>query len=498
MTTTLPVVPAGDPGSRLDAARRRRDLDRASSGEADVLVIGGGITGVGIALDAATRGLSVVLAEAEDLAYGTSRWSSKLVHGGLRYLATGQVDVAWESAVERARIMGSIAPHLTHPMAQLVPLLDGDRGLLVGAGLHAGDGLRRATGSDLPAPRRIPTVEARDLAPALPANMTGAYLSWDGQLEDDARLVVTVARTAAAYGARILTHTRVLSVSDGGALVSDRLTGETTTIRARRVINATGAWAAGLDDRVSLVRSRGSHLVVSAERLGNPRAAVMVALPGSTSRYVFSLPQPNGLAYIGLTDVETDAPIDEPRADDEEIDFLLTSIAPSLVHPLERSDVISTYSGYRPLLSGVAGSSADLSRRHAVLDGDVISVVGGKLTTYRRMAEDAVDLVTERECRTRDLPLVGAVGPRDESVPERLIRRFGAEAGSVAAMAHGDADLLKPVGDSPILGVELLWATAAEGAVTEDDTVQRRVRADMVPSWQAAVTTALQTLPART
>ena len=177
MTTTLPVVPAGDPGSRLDAARRRRDLDRASSGEADVLVIGGGITGVGIALDAATRGLSVVLAEAEDLAYGTSRWSSKLVHGGLRYLATGQVDVAWESAVERARIMGSIAPHLTHPMAQLVPLLDGDRGLLVGAGLHAGDGLRRATGSDLPAPRRIPTVEARDLAPALPANMTGAYLS---------------------------------------------------------------------------------------------------------------------------------------------------------------------------------------------------------------------------------------------------------------------------------------------------------------------------------
>ena len=189
MSTTLPTVPAGDPDSLLDAERRTRDIHRCASSTVDVLVVGGGITGVGIALDAATRGLSVALVEAHDLAYGTSRWSSKLVHGGLRYLASGQVGIAWESAVERTRIMNTIAPHLARPMAQLVPMFDDSQGLPVAAGLGMGDLLRRGAGGHLPAPSRLSAAEARELVPGLAANVTGGRLGWDGQLVDDARLV---------------------------------------------------------------------------------------------------------------------------------------------------------------------------------------------------------------------------------------------------------------------------------------------------------------------
>ncbi len=487
MTTTLPTVPAGDPDSLLDAERRTRDIHRCSTSTVDVLVVGGGITGVGIALDAATRGLSVALVEANDLAYGTSRWSSKLVHGGLRYLASGQVGIAWESAVERTRIMNTIAPHLARPMAQLVPMFDDSQGLPVAAGLGMGDLLRRGAGGHLPAPSRLSAAEARELVPGLAANVTGGRLGWDGQLVDDARLVVAVARTAAAYGARILTHTRAVSLTGDGALLTDGLTGETWTLSARQVVNATGAWAAGLDDRVSLIRSRGTHLVVKSASIGEPSCALMVALPGSTSRFVFALPQADGISYIGLTDVETTEPLDDPRASEEEIQFLLDGINPALARPLDRTQILSTYSGYRPLLASATGSSADLSRRHAVLDGNIISVVGGKLTTYRRMAEDAVDLISDRPCRTRDLPLVGAVGPSNGDVPDRLVRRFGAEAAVVAAQARGDDSLLQPIGSSPVLGVELLWARHAEAAITEEDVLTRRLRVDLVPEWYAQV-----------
>ncbi|MDQ1305822.1 MAG: glycerol-3-phosphate dehydrogenase [Actinomycetota bacterium] len=487
MSTTLPTVPAGDPDSLLDAERRTRDIHRCASSTVDVLVVGGGITGVGIALDAATRGLSVALVEAHDLAYGTSRWSSKLVHGGLRYLASGQVGIAWESAVERTRIMNTIAPHLARPMAQLVPMFDDSQGLPVAAGLGMGDLLRRGAGGHLPAPSRLSAAEARELVPGLAANVTGGRLGWDGQLVDDARLVVAVARTAAAYGARILTHTRAVSLTGDGALLADEMTGETWTLSAHHVVNATGAWAAGLDDRVSLIRSRGTHLVVKSASIGEPSCALMVALPGSTSRFVFALPQADGISYIGLTDVETTEPLDDPRASEEEIQFLLDGINPALAQPLDRAQILTTYSGYRPLLASATGSSADLSRRHAVLDGDVISVVGGKLTTYRRMAEDAVDLISERPCRTRDLPLVGAVGPRSGKVPDRLSRRFGAEAAVVAAMARGDESLLEPIGSSPVLGVELLWARHAEAAITDEDVLARRLRVDLVPEWYADV-----------
>lgn len=485
MNTEFPTVDPGARTSLLSAERRSVELAWSARSVADVVVIGGGITGVGVALDAATRGLDVVLIEGHDLAYGTSRWSSKLVHGGLRYLATGQIDVAWESAVERERIMAAIAPHLTHPLGQLLPVLPDVKSALVGAGLTAADTMRRATGSTLARPRRVDADTALEFFPGMIPGVAHSWLSWDGQLVDDARLVVAVARTAAAYGARILTHTRAVNVAAGSVTVVDDLTGEQHVLRTRRVVNAGGAWAAELDSRISLVRSRGTHLVVRSEALGNPTAALMVAVPGSVSRFVFALPQPEGLAFIGLTDVETDAPLDEPRADQEEIDFLLATINRALATPLEPSDILSTYAGYRPLLAASDHPSADLSRRHAVIDGDTVSIVGGKLTTYRRMAEDAVDLLTDRPCQTRRLPLMGAQ-PWTPGA-DRLIMRFGAEAAHVAALADADPSLLEPIGDTPVLGVELVWAIAAEGAVTAADVLDRRLRLDLVPAWREQV-----------
>lgn len=488
MTRPLPAVPPGAPSSMLNAARRNAEIHSSADREVDLVVIGGGITGVGVALDAATRGLSVVLLERDDLAQGTSRWSSKLVHGGLRYLASGQVGIAWESAVERARLMGLIAPHLTHPMPQLLPITDAVSAPLVGAGLTAADVMRRFTGAQLPAPRRVDAITAASMAPGIGGRFSHAAVSWDGQLVDDARLVVAVARTAAAFGARILTHSEVVHAQSGRVAVRDRLTGEPWELRPRRVINATGAWADSLDSRIRLVRSRGTHLVVSSEKLGHPVAALAAQVPGSSSRFVFALPQPHGLTYIGLTDVVTDAPLDSPQADEDEVTFLLDTINGVLAEPLTREDVKATYSGYRPLLAGSNESSADLSRRHAVVDGDVISVVGGKLTTYRRMAEDAVDIVTERPSRTRDLPLVGAAPWSSSS--HRLRQRFGAEAPLVAQFAR-DPGALAPLGSSPVLPVELGWALTAEGAITDEDVLERRLRLDIMPWWRSEVAAAI-------
>lgn len=483
MTTSLPALPPGTPHSLLNRSRRTRDIDIACHSTVDVVVIGGGITGAGVALDAATRGLSVALVEQHDLAYGTSRWSSKLVHGGLRYLATGQVGIAWESARERARIMNTIAPHLSHPLAQVLPFTQHVNAPLVRTGLRAADLMRRASGSTLAPPTVVDTHAALRLTPAMTRTVSAASVSWDGQLVDDARLVVAVARTAAAFGAHILTHTRVDEISGTHVRVSDSLTGESWSLRARRIINATGAWADQLDPRVELVRSRGTHLIVPAARLGHPVGALAAAVPGSKSRFVFALPQPDDMVFIGLTDVPTDAAIDHPRADPAEVDFLLDTINSVLAEPLSRSDVVQTYSGYRPLLHNPGRESADLSRKHAVIDGEVISVVGGKLTTYRRMAEDAVDLITDRPCRTATLPLVGAQPWSDGS---RLLQRFGSEAPLVAAA--GDTE---PIGATPISSAEIRWAVHAEGALTVDDVLQRRLRTDLAPQWDHDVRTAV-------
>lgn len=485
-------------GPHLTAARRSRDLDALSGEQVDVLVLGGGVTGCGIALDAASRGLSVALVEKADLAYGTSRWSSKLVHGGLRYLATGDVGLALESARERGILMERTAPHLVRSLPMAVPLgRDVSRAdaLLVDGGHHAADILRRVVGTSratLPMPRHLGVAETVRLLPAVRRDgLRGARLNWDGQLEDDARLVVALARTAASYGARILTRTQAVRADGTGADVRDTLTGASLRLRARAVVNATGAWADTLAPQTRLRPSKGVHLVLPALVLGHPAAAMTVPVPGERNRYVFALPTADGLVHVGLTDDPLTGPLPEvPPVEDSEIAFLLDTLSRGLELPLTRSDVVGSYAGVRPLLAGEQGRTADLSRRHSVSQGDdgLWTVLGGKLTTYRRMAQDAVDRLTDQPCRTASLPIVGAAGRVAPGLPPRLVRRYGSEAADVAALAAHDPRLLEPVVPGvPVLGVELRWGVVAEGALLAEDLLERRTRVSLVDAWHEAL-----------
>ncbi|GAB3198637.1 glycerol-3-phosphate dehydrogenase/oxidase [Nocardioides hungaricus] len=478
--------------------------------DVDLVVIGLGITGAGVALDAVTRGLSVLAVDAHDLAFGTSRWSSKMVHGGLRYLARGQVGVAHESAVERGILMEVTAPHLTRPMPMLVPLSSSAsrvQTLLTRSGLVAGDLLRRGAGTaarTLPKPRHLTATEALRLVPALrPAGLRGAMLGWDGQLEDDARLVTTVARTAAAYGAHVRTHARVLSTTATSVVLRDELTEETHTVTARAVVNATGVWADTLVEGIALRPSRGTHLVLRQDSLPGLTVSVFCPVPGETNRYVLVLPQPDGTVYAGLTDepVEGEVP-DVPEPSEPEIGFLLDVVSAAFSHQLHRGDVVGAYAGLRPLLHSDDGSTADLSRRHAVLTSSsgVITVVGGKLTTYRKMAEDAVDAAVEHvrleagPCRTRSLPLLGAAS-REElaalELPPRLVRRFGTDAALVLDDAReltglADEELLAPIAEGvPVTLAELVFGVTHEGAADVDDLLDRRTRVGLVPADRA-------------
>jgi len=486
----------------LNAARRSEELERLTAGEiVDVLVVGGGISGVGVALDAASRGLSVALLERRDLAFGTSRWSSKLIHGGLRYLAHGDFGLAWQSARERAALMGTIAPHLVRPLPFVVPLtpdLPAFQGALVELGARIANSLRLASGTGrviLPPPRRISGAEARRLAPGLrPDGLRGAILYWDGQLEDDARLVIAVARTAAAHGARILTYCAVTEVLSAGACARDELTGETFELRARHVVNATGVWAGDLEPRVHLEPSKGAHVILPAAALGHPRAAVTVPVEGEAGRWVFALPNEDGRVTIGVTDercenVEREAPSVNPH----DVQTLLGAINRAHVRPVQADEVIGRFAGLRPLVAGETGTTADLSRRHVVIedpDSHALSLVGGKLTTYRAMAQDVVDRiaaragVNARPCNTARLPLIGAATPdtlRGIAAPARLTRRYGAEAPALLSLATEDLGLLQPIADGiPVLGVELSFAIRHELALTPEDLLDRRTRIGLI------------------
>ncbi|GAB3667623.1 glycerol-3-phosphate dehydrogenase/oxidase [Nocardioides korecus] len=470
----------------------------------DVLVIGLGVTGAGVALDAATRGLSVLAVDAHDLAFGTSRWSSKLVHGGLRYLAHGQVGVARESAVERGVLMETTAPHLTRALPMMLPLTAGvtrAHAALAAAGLHAGDVLRITAGTSvdtLPRTRRLDRDEALSRAPGLRrAGLRGALLSWDGQLEDDARLVTCLTRTAAHHGAQVRTRSRVVSAHGNGATIRDELTGATHEIRARAVVNAAGVWAGTISPDVELKPSRGTHLVIRSSAIPGLSTALTIPVPGSTSRFVLALPQPDGTTFVGLTDEETDGEIpDVPRGTEGEIGFLLDVLNTTLETGVRRVDVVGSYAGLRPLLQA-GGETADLSRQHAVLtspDG-LVTVVGGKLTTYRRMAQDAVDAIglTDEPCRTRTLPLLGAA-PREQlarlEAPARLVRRFGTEAAMVLDRATEvtglpQSELLAP-GPQGVTLAELVFGITDEGAISVEDLLDRRTRVGLVPADRSA------------
>ena len=474
--------------------------------EVDVVVIGLGITGTGVALDAITRGLSVLAVDAHDLAFGTSRWSSKLVHGGLRYLAAGQVGVAHESAVERGILMEVTAPHLTHAIPTLMPFgssVPRQQAVAARAATWAGDLLRRGARTSvrtLPRPRHLSATEALQLAPSLRREgLRGAMLGWDGQLEDDARLVTTVARTAASYGAHVRTRARVVSATGTSVELRDELTGASHSVTARTVVNATGVWAGDLVDEVRLRPSRGTHLVLRGDTFPGLRVVVYAPIPGTFNRFVLVLPQPDGTVYVGLTDEPTDGPVpDVPQPTEPEIGFLLDVVSAAFERPIHRTDVVGAFAGLRPLLD-IPGEdeTADISRRHAVLTSGsgVVTIVGGKLTTYRRMAEDALDAalahagIDASPCRTRALPLLGAadrVTLTGLEQPARLVRRYGTDAGLVlettrSATGLTDDELLAPIADGiPVTMAELVFGVTHEGAADVDDLLDRRTRVGLI------------------
>jgi len=486
----------------LNADRRTTELSDLADGAAiDVAVIGGGITGAGIALDAASRGLRVALVEKHDLAFGTSRWSSKLVHGGLRYLASGNVGIARRSAVERGIMMVRNAPHLVRAMPQLVPLLPSmsrANRALVRTGFLAGDGLRRLAGtssSTLPRSQRIGAARAAELVPAVRREgLDGGLLAYDGQLIDDARLVVAVARTAAQHGARILTYVAASDITGDAVRLTDRRSGESFEIAARAVINATGVWAGDLDPTIKVRPSRGTHLVFDGAAFGNPTAALTIPIPGELNRFVFAMPEQLGRVYLGLTDEDAPGPIpDVPQPTSGEITFLLDTVNTALNVVLSRADVIGAYAGLRPLVDR-GGRTADISRDHAIIESSsgAISIIGGKLTEYRHMAEDVLDRAVEsRElaagpCRTRKLPLVGApANPcsavrETGSLPMSLVARYGAEAPNVIASATCERPT-DPVADGiDVIRAEFEYAVTHEIALDVDDILDRRTRIGLV------------------
>ncbi len=533
--SSAPTSP-NDP-TALDAARRRAWLDElkkrggaagaagASAADSDgarpvdLLIIGGGITGVGVALDAVTRGLDVVLVEKHDLGFGTSRWSSKLAHGGLRYLTKLEIGIAYHSAVERGRLMRHIAPHLVRALPQVTPLAD-DTNLIqkaaVRMGYIAGDMLRlsaRTPSTILPRSRYLNRDKTLRMVPAaLRDGLHGAWVNYDGQMIDDARVVTAIARTAAEKGARVITHCSAVDATGDGATLVDELTGDSFHLPARAVVNATGVWAGTLDGGIRVRPSRGTHLVFDAEKFGNPTGALTVPLPGSISRYLFILPAQLGRVYLGLTDEDTPGEIpDVPPTPDSDVDFLLENINRALGVKVTRDDVRGAFTGLRPLLvpegAGPADGedapkTADLSRRHATVksaDG-LISIVGGKFTEYRLMAEEAVDFVLDDrgmragECATQEMPLVGAPrhpGSRGVShaelaaLPQSLVARFGHEAPKVVAAATV-SDPLGRVAGFDVTRAEFEYAVTHEGALTVGDILDRRTRIGMIAEDRAA------------
>src|SRR6478735_7831819 len=370
---------------------------------------------------------------------------------------------------------------------------------------HGGHSAHTTTRT-LPRPRRLNATETLGLAPALRADtLRGGLLAWDGQLEDDARLVVTVARTAASYGAHVRTRARVIAATGAGGTVRDELTGTTYDVRARAVVNATGVGAGGLDEQVRLRPSRGTHVVLRGSALPHTRVAVMVPIPDTTSRFAMVLPQPDGTIYVGLTDEPVTGPVpDVPEPSEAEVDFLLGAVASAFTTPPTREDVVGAFAGLRPLLE-VSGTDAtsDLSRRHAILTSatGVTTVVGGKLTTYRRMAQDTLDALVAAgrldagPCRTASLPLLGAAAPDDlrrTSAPARLVRRFGTDAGLVLATARevtglADDELLVPVSEVvPVTLAELVFGVTHEGAHDVADLLDRRTRVGLVTTDRAS------------
>jgi glycerol-3-phosphate dehydrogenase len=511
---------------QLSPLRRAADLRRLRDERFDVLVIGGGVTGAGAALDAASRGLRVAVVEARDLAAGTSSRSSKLIHGGLRYLEQLEFGLVHEALTERGLLATRLAPHLVRPVPLLVPLTGGTnlaalpgrfvRRAYYGAGIAMYDAFAGLLGGGrgMPMHRHLSRGAARRLVPSLRTDvLTGAIRLYDGQV-DDARLVVTLARTAASLGAAVATSTRAVGILRHareviGVRVRDLeappgAPDAEFEVRARTVIAATGVWSddisallgdAGVRVGLRVRASKGVHLVL-------PRSAITgdagLVLRTDTS-VLFVIPW-GGHWIIGTTDTDWRLDRAHPAASARDIDYLLHQVNKVLDRPLTTADIEGVYAGLRPLLTGEADSTSKLSREHAVVEPmlGLLLVAGGKYTTYRVMAADVVDRavrrlgIAVRPSRTAALPLLGADGYssawRDRAdiarrhgvaagVVEHLLERYGTMAFHLLAMIEADPALGRPLPGAPeYLAAEVTYGAAAEGALHLDDVLTRRTR----------------------
>ncbi len=500
---------------------RAEALRRLADDPFDVLVVGGGVTGAGTALDAASRGLRTALVERDDFASGTSSKSSKLAHGGLRYLQQRELRLVYEALHERQRLTRN-APHLVKLLPFLIPIF-GQDGVL-------NPKLARALGTamwlyDLTGGARIGKLherltkaEALELMPTLPEHrLVSAYKYYDATV-DDARLTLTLARTAAIdFGAAVANQCRLVGVhkdrSGRVEAASVEADGQEIRVRCSAIVNATGVWAddvRALDEARhpdSIRPAKGIHITVPWNLVQND-IAVVVPVP-KDKRSVFVVPW-DGFTYIGTTDTDYDGPLEDPQCTTEDIDYLLSAINFSTTTEITRADITGTWAGLRPLVkNSSSGRTADLSRRHRVSPSGsgVITITGGKLTTYREMAADTVDQVlselgegvegrTTRRSRTKNLPLRGAEGyqsvldtaasadrkgPLDAVAIEHLANRYGGDSRTILAMVDLDPTLGAPLVEGlPYLRAEAVYAARYEMALTVDDVLSRRTRARLL------------------
>jgi glycerol-3-phosphate dehydrogenase len=489
----------------LGPAQRAAAWQQLDGGHVDLLVVGGGVTGAGVALDAVTRGLSTALVEARDFASGTSSRSSKLFHGGLRYLEQLDFDLVREALRERDLMVERLAPHLVRPVSFLYPLTrHGWERLYVGAGLALYDLMGGSHA--LPRHRHLTRRGARALAPALRRDsLVGGVRYYDAQC-DDARHTLTVARTAASYGALVRNSTEVVGfVKEGGRIVAAELrdteTGATAQVGVGVVVNATGVWT---DDVQRLAESRGEfkvraskgiHIVVPRDRISSETGIIL----RTETSVLFVIPW-GDYWIIGTTDDDWHYAKAHPAASRADIDYLLEHVNRVLAVPLSRADISGVYAGLRPLLAGEQEVTSQLSREHAISRSPrgMVSVAGGKYTTYRVMARDAVDAAVAElgrrapRCVTDRIPLAGADGyhalaNQVESLVEELrlprwrvehlLGRYGALLQEVLEPAGADARWLTPVpGAGGYLLAEIRYAVTHEAALHLDDVLARRTR----------------------
>jgi glycerol-3-phosphate dehydrogenase len=484
---------------------RRADLAALADGPLDVLVVGGGIVGSGAALDAATRGLRVGLVERDDIAVGTSSRSSRLIHGGLRYLEQYRFGLVREALTERSRIL-HLAPHLVTIEPLLFPLY----GLPVASRVfyQAGMTLYDVLGArhDGGWHRHLSVPEVLAHAPAMRRHRLRGGLMFHDGVEDDARYTLAVARSAREDGATIVTRASAESlIEDGGRVVGaricDQLSGSELEVRARVVVDATGVWGADPSSPLSggttrLLPSRGAHLVVPRSRIPSD-VGLTIRVPG---KVVFLVPWPH-FWLVGTTDAPYAGPIDRPVAGSDEVDELLAAVNGVLDVDLRRDDVVGTYAGLRPLVAPSGGSTVTASREHRVVveDNGLVRVSGGKYTTYRLMAEQTIDAAlgvlgerkSARPTRTTSRRLVGAAdrpdldrlatsiaatGSLEPAVAARLVARHGTEAPAVVALGRAAGLLGRLVDGEDHLEVEVAWAARHELALSIDDVLARRMR----------------------